>query len=217
MDNTENNALAKQNQFFKQFYLEDGQTPIPFDQLHKRVKRRFSEIEKSSSLAMLDLFFMHENFNSFYDRKDSFSKYLKDELKISKSQGYGILNSVTMLCDYYRAKSGGKKAIGLEGFLVDLSSAIDQVGIKKLIIMAGMKDQKKKFSLIDTLLEGHEITAEELLKEKTVKTANLTPNLSVEDNKICWNNTNLITFTDIADDDLRTYVYKAVSRYLSKG
>jgi hypothetical protein len=106
------------------------------------------------------------------------------------------------------------------------------VGIKKLIIMSSIKDEKYKFTLMDKMLSGEEISADELLvkaKAKNEKTkgtaakdtpANELPQVesrtTTVDNKILLDNTILITFSSIATPELLQHIEKQVNVFFSK-
>ncbi len=194
------------------FSLETGE-PIPFEQLSKRIKRRFAEIDKSSTSSMLDLFFLHQNWGTFYKRDDSFSKYIKDTLQISRTHAYGVINSVKLLNQYFNYK--GENAPAMNNFIDEIAASIEGIGIKKLIIISGIKDETKKFSLVDKLLSGDDITADELENKVERKpTANVDIILAEEDILISGNS--LLKFTDIAEEGIKKAILKAAIKYYRK-
>jgi hypothetical protein len=201
-------ATTSQNQIYKNYFV-DGK-PIPFGTLTKRIKKQFNAIENTSCQAMLDLFFLHQNFKTFYNRKDNFKKFVNEELSISRSMAYGIINSMNLLIGYYK-----KKTPEMETFMQDITNSVNSVGIRKLIIMSSIPDENKKFGLIDKLLEGDEITVEELqIKAKAAPKA--ASRVSIVDNKLLIDNVISITFANEVEAELRKVVEREVNKYLNK-
>ncbi len=92
------------SKFYRDYFdLETG-TPIEFDKITSRIKRRFQEMDKLSVLSMLDLYFVHHNWQSFYNRQDSFKSYVTEELRISRVYAYGVLNAVSLVDEYLNQK-----------------------------------------------------------------------------------------------------------------
>lgn len=196
------------------FSLETGE-PLALEAISKRVKRRFAEIDKGSTGAMLDLFFIYQNWSGFYSRTDSFSKYLKDEINISRTHAYGIINSVELLNMYFSQK--GNDETDLDSFMSAITSSIEGIGISKLIIISAMKDKNKKLGFVDRLLGGEQITAATLLKkpDKQKKTDKIQVHVSLSGNEVKIKESLVLTFqTD--DAGIRTAVIKAVEKWYTK-
>jgi len=191
------------------FSLETGE-PIPFEQLSKRIRKRFAEIDRSSTSSMLDLFFLHQNWTTFYKRDDSFSKYIKETLQISRTHAYGIINSVKLLNQYFSYK--GESAPAMNSFIDEIASSIEGIGIKKLIIISGIKDETKRFCLVDKLLSGDEITADELENRIERKSA-ISPEVHLSDEEILFSGTLVLRFEDSVETSLRNAVLKTVIRF----
>jgi len=194
------------------FSLETGE-PIPFDQLSKRIKKRFAEIDRSSTSSMLDLFFLHQNWTTFYKRDDSFSKYIKETLQISRTHAYGIINSVKLLNQYFSYK--GESAPAMNSFIDEIASSIEDIGIKKLIIISTIKDEDKRFNLVDKLLNGDDISADEL-ENKVERKSVTNPDVLLTNNEIQFSGTSILRFENTVDECLRKSVYKAVLGYYRK-
>ena len=212
--NSENSAHSNQpSALYKDYFSLESGEPIPFDQLTKRIKKRFSDIDRSSVFSALDLFFLHSNWQAFYKREDSFSKFIKETLLISRTHAYAILASVKLLNEYYSHKGSDAPSMGT--FLDEVSASIEDIGIKKLSIISGIKDEQKKFTLVDKLIGGEEITADELEakveRKKTVK-----PNLNIQDGNIISAGVALLHFSDGVDEAFRTFILKATAKYLKK-
>ena len=142
------------------FDLKTGE-PIPLDRITKRIKKRFHEIDKLSVHAMLDLYFVHQNWTSFYDRLDSFQNYLKEEVQISKSHAYGVLHGVSLLEEYFSQQQDS-----VLSFLEEVTTSLERVGIRKLREISSIKDTETKHSLLIKLLSGEDISTQQILREK---------------------------------------------------
>jgi len=197
----------------KDYYSLETKDPIPFDQLTKRIRKRFTDMDRASAGAMLDLFFLHQHWASFYKRNESFSKFIKDELQISRTHAYGVINSVSMLIEYFAHK--GDAAPDLSTFLTAVSSTIEEIGIKKLIVISALRDPARKFSLVDKLLEGEAITSDDL--EATIERKPITKLFVILDSRIIYvDKVELIQFGEGASTELQNVVLKAVSKQLRK-
>lgn len=193
------------------FSLETGE-PIALTTISKRVKKRFSDIDKASTGAMLDLFFIYQNWTGFYSRTDSYSKFLKDDIQISRTHAYGIINSVELLNQYFIHK--GHQESDLGDFMKEITSSIEEIGISKLIIISAMKDKGQKFGYVDRLLGGEQITTEALLSKPEKKE---TPKpkqsiVSLSGNEIKVGETLVLTFQS-ENEEIRKAVLKAVEKW----
>ena len=205
-----NSDIGTHSPMYKDYFsLETGE-PIPFEQLSKRIKKRFAEIDRSSTSSMLDLFFLHQNWGTFYKRDDSFSKYIKETLQISRTHAYGVINSVKLLNQYFSYK--GQNAPAMNSFIDEIASSIEGIGIKKLIIISGIKDENKRFSLVDKLLSGDEITADEL-EHKIERKSTTSPDVILTNEEILFSDTIVLRFDFSAEASLRNAVLKTVIRY----
>ena len=215
--NVENipDSKPQNNKLYKDYFSLETGDPIALDQITKRIKRRFSEIDRTSKFLCLDLFFVYQNFNGFYSREDSFSKYLKDEVQISRTHAYGIINSVELLNRYFSYK--GNQTDDLGKFMNEITSSIEEIGIKKLIIISAMKDEDQKFDYVDRLLEGEQITAETLLHkpEKKEKSKKMQTTVSLKGDELKVGNNVILTFQS-ENDAIRKAVMKTVEKYYIK-
>ena len=213
--NVENppNTKPEKSKLYKDYFsLETGE-PIALEMISNRIRRRFRDIERASTGAMLDLFFVYQNWSGFYSREDSFSKYLKD-LGVSRTHAYGIINSVELLNQYFIHK--GNQSSDLNNFMNEITSSIDEIGIKKLIILSARKDESK-YEVIDRLLEGEKITAETLLQkpEKKEKPAPKQTAVKMEGKDLKVGNTLVLTFNS-ENDAIRKAVFIAVEKWYIK-
>ncbi len=215
--NVENSPQTKRerSKLYKDYYDIQSGAPISLDVITKRVKRRLSDIDRSSAGSMLDLFFIYQGWQSLYSREDSFSKYLKDEVQISRTHAYGIINSVELLNEYFIHK--GNQSDNLGDFMNEITSSIEDIGIKKLIIISAMKNEEQKFGFVDRLLEGEQITAESLLQkpEKTEKPALKQTTVKMDGNDLKVGNTLVLTFNS-ENEAIRKAVFKTVEKWYLK-
>lgn len=156
--------LPVSNKLYKDYYDISSGEILPLEFITKRVVRRFFDIDKTSVLAMLDLFWIKTNWKE-YGRTETFSSYLQ-EIGLSKTHAYGILNAVKLLNEYFQYKESNKE---LTDFMLEITSSIETVGIKKLIIISAVKDSQTQFEYLDRLLLGEEIPASYLLKKPEKK------------------------------------------------
>ncbi len=69
-------AEDSKSKFYRDYFdLETGK-PIEFNKISTRIKKRFKEMDKLSVMSMLDLYFVHQNWQSFYNRQESFKSYV---------------------------------------------------------------------------------------------------------------------------------------------
>lgn len=121
------NSSPQKSKLYKDYFSLDTGQPIALDKISKKVKRRFSDIDRNSALAMMDLWFMHAQWNYFYSRTDSFSKYVREELEISRNHAYSILSSVTLLQEFFIYKGNTDSEVG--DFVQQITSSIDNIGM----------------------------------------------------------------------------------------
>jgi hypothetical protein len=162
---------------------------------------------------MLDLFFLHQNWTTFYKRDDSFSKYIKDTLQISRTHAYGVINSVKLLTEYFSNK--GENAPALNSFIEEIASSIEGIGIKKLIIISSIKEEKKRFALVDRLLSGNEITADEL-ESKVERKPIDNPDVLLTENEIRYSGITVLSFQTTTDEKLKKVILNAALKYFRK-
>lgn len=208
-------SKSEKSKLYKDYFsLETGE-PIALDTISKRVKRRFADIDRASVGSMLDLFFIHQNWSGFYKRADSFSKYLKDEVQISRTHAYGIINSVELLNQYFIHK--GNHEADLSNFMNEITSSIEDIGISKLITIAAMKDDDEKFGFVDRLLDGEEITVEALRQkpEKKEKSKPKQTTVKMDGNDLKVGDTQVLTFQS-ENEVIRRAVLKVVENWYLK-
>lgn len=212
VENLPDSNSQKSKMYKDYFSLETGE-PIALETISKRVKRRFSDIDRASVGSMLDLFFIHANWKNFYKREDSFSAYLKT-LGLSRTHAYGILNSVELLNQYFIHR--GNQEADLSNFMNEITSSIETIGISKLITIAAMKSDEK-FNYVDRLLEGEKITVESL-RQKPEKKEQPKPkqtSVKMEGNYLKVGNTLVLTFNS-ENEVIRKAVFKTVEKWYLK-
>lgn len=199
------------NKLYRDYYSITDNEPIALEVITKRVIKRFLDIEKANVGAMLDLFFVYSNWEGFYSRTDSFSSYLQT-IGLSKTHGYGILNAVKLLNEYFLKK--GETNSEITDFMSAISNSIEEVGITKLIIISSIKDKKNKFNCLTQLLEGEEITAATLLKKKSKSRKKSKVKLVGQELKV---GKEIILTLQTVDEKLIKAVTKTVDRFYSWG
>ena len=212
----DDNSIQK-SRFYREYYdLETGQ-PISFEVISNRIKRRFHEMDRLSVLAMLDLYFVHQNWKTFYNRQESFKKYVSEELKISRVYAYGILNAVSLLEEYFKHREEMCNT-GVTHFINDIAEVLDNIGIKKLRILTAMKDKTVKYEILDRLITGENISTDEISKmnKKVKQTVIDDIEITVLENgsSVIFDGKEVLKFMT-SDSILRKEVVKAVRRYYS--
>lgn len=211
-------AKDGKSKFYREYYdLETGK-PIEFDKITNRIKKRFREMDKLSVLSMLDLYFVHQNWQSFYNRQESFKKYLADEIQISKSHAYGILTTVEMLKTYYDSKTT-KSLTGETLFVDEIAESVEGIGIKKLRILTTIKDKSLKNEILTKLIDGEKLTSDEIveLTKKTKPSSSKTKSVQVTltGTNVSFKKQSVLNF-DTNDNGLIKAVVKTVQNYYMK-
>ncbi len=206
------------SKFYRDYFnLETGK-PIEFDKITTRIKKRFQEMDKLSVLSMLDLYFVHQNWQSFYNRQESFKKYLSDEIQISKSHAYGILTTVEMLKTYYESKVK-KSLTGETRFVDEIAESVEGIGIKKLRILTTIKDKSLKNVILGKLVDGENITSDEIaeMAKKTKPSPGKTKSVQVTltGTNVSFKNQSILNF-DTTEIELINAVVKTVKNYYKK-
>ncbi len=199
------------------FNLETGK-PIEFDKITSRIKKRFQEMDKLSVLSMLDLYFVHQNWQSFYNRQESLKKYLSDDIRISKSHAYGILTTVEMLKTYYESKA--KKSLTGETLFVDeIAESVEGIGIKKLRILTTIKDKSLKNKILGKLVDGEDLTSDEIVemtkKAKPSAGKSQTAQVTLTGTNVSFKNQSILNF-NTKEERLIKAVVRAVKNYYKK-
>ncbi len=206
------------SKFYRAYFdLETGK-PIEFDKITTRIKKRFKEMDKLSVMSMLDLYFVHQNWQSFYNRQESFKKYLSDEIQISKSHAYRILTTVEMLKTYYESKAT-KSLPGETLFVNEIAESVEGIGLKKLRILTTIKDKSLKNKILGKLIDGEKFTLNEIVEmtKKTKPSASKTKSVQVTltGTNVSFKNQSVLNF-DTKEEGLINAVVKAVKNYYKR-
>ncbi len=198
----------QKNLLYKDYYDLETHEPIPLETISRRVKKRFADIDRNSAYAMMDLFFMKNQWG-FYSREESFSSYVKNELKISRTHAYSILNSIELLSQYFNSKEKD-----LTDFMTEITSSIEEVGVKKLSILAKLDDEQERNNYLERLIKGEKITVDSLLKKGGRKKSEKSQStIKIEEDALRIDDSTILTFqTD--ETALRKAVEKAVAKYI---
>ena len=214
----EQNPVEQRGAFYREYFDLESREPIAFDLITTRIKKRFSEMDKLSVMVMLDLYFVHQNWSSFYNREDSFQKYLSEDIRISKTHAYGILNSVAMLEDYLE-RTGKSSTTGETTFLEEIAESIEKIGIKKLRVLSCVRDNDLRYGILDRLFDGERLSADKIKKlvteRKIIPKARPAFEVKVTGTDVSIDGTDILVFKK-ADDGLRIAILKAVKSYYRK-
>ncbi len=212
-------AKDGKSKFYRDYFnLETGK-PIEFDKITTRIKKRFKEMDKLSVLSMLDLYFVHQNWQSFYNRQESFKTYVTEELRISRVYAYGVLNAVSLV-DEYLSQKGKMCNTGVTHFVNDIAGVLDNIGIKKLRNLSRVKDKSLKYGLLDRLFDGEQLTSDEIveLTKKAKPSVGKTKSFQVTltGTNVSFKKQSILNFTT-KEEGLITAVVKAVKNYYKRG
>ncbi len=196
------------------FNLETGK-PIEFDKITSRIKRRFQEMDKLSVLSMLDLYFVHQNWQSFYNRQESFKSYVTEELSITREYAYGILNAVSFVDEYFR-QTGKMCNTGISHFVDDIAGVLEGIGIKKLTALSRVKDKSLKYGLLQRLFDGEKLTSDDIAKlakkSKPSASKSQAVQVTLTGTNVSFMNQSILNF-DTTETELINAVVKTVKNY----
>ena len=201
------------SKLYRQFYDTGSGDPIDFDVITGRIQRRFSEMNKLSVHAMLDLYFVHKNWKSFYNRKDSFQNFCKNTLQISKAHAYGILHAVDLLEEYYGEQG---KEIDAKHFVTEIADSIEQIGIRKLREIAGIREKPLKRELLTKLLDGENISTDKIVQTKQQLRKPSSPVVITESDNVIYLDENPILTLSMSDNKLKSKMITFLTRYFQK-
>jgi hypothetical protein len=204
--------------FYREYFdLESGE-PIALDRITTRIRKRFSEMDKLSVLVMLDLYFVHQNWSSFYNREDSFKSYVMEDLKISRVYAYGVLNAVSLAEEYFRQK-GEMCNTGVTHFERDIAEVLDRIGIKKLRMLSKVKDDGLKYGILDRLVDGEQLSSDKINKliaeRKIIPEKQPALEAKVNGKTVSVDGIDILTFKE-SDDGLKNAILMAVTAYYRK-
>lgn len=212
---TANKPVAEHSRFYREFFDFETGKPIAFDRITKRIKKRFQEMDRLSVFTMLDLYFVHQNWNTFYNRTDSFKNYINSELNITREYAYGILKAVGLLEEYF-SKKRKMCNTGITHFIEDIAEAASNIGIKKMTTISRIKDDKIKYNLLDRLIDGETISTNDIqstvknIKTQSNKSASI---LKMEGSTVFLNGTKILTLY-IKEKNVISKIMKSLERIL---
>jgi hypothetical protein len=193
-------------------FYKDGAL-IPADDIINRIRGSFAKIDAASAEAMFDLFFLHQNWKE-YKRKDSFRKFIKEELNISKSYAYGIIKAAKCFKEYFERHE--RELAGIDSFLGTIQQSLETVGIRKLLLITSVPASERKESLLRKVFNREEIAESELETKKPIETRAAAKEVGVNDNVLSIDGRALLTFTSDAPQELREALVSWLKRYRGK-
>jgi hypothetical protein len=204
----ENEMVSINSTVAGRFYRDDKLVPV--DEVIDRIRGSFAKIDTASAEAMFDLYFLHQNWKK-YGRKDSFRKFIKEELKISKSYAYGIIKAAKCFKAYFEKHK--MELEGIDNFLGTIQQTLEQVGIRKLLLITSVPGNEKKETLLTKVFNRETIADSEIEPKKAEKAQGT---VEVTDNALSLNGTAVLTFTNDAPQELRNAMVSWLKRYKVK-
>lgn len=206
------------SKFYRDYFNLDTGKPIEFDKITSRIKRRFQEMDKLSVLSMLDLYFVHQNWQSFYNRQESFKSYVTEELSITREYAYGILNAVSLVDEYLNQK-GKMCNTGVTHFVNDIAEVLDRIGIKKLRNLSGVKEKSLKYGILDRLFGGEELTSDDIAKltkkSKPSASKSKAVQITLTGTNVSFKNQSILDF-NTTEEELINAVVRTIKNYYKK-
>lgn len=105
----------------KSRYYDEAGNPLPFDTIKDRILFTCQRMEKLSVEMMLDLYFVHKNWRTFYKRGESFRQWVMTELPVTYGYCYDVISVIEMLLIYEAKRITGKE----EAYQVGCRKAIN--------------------------------------------------------------------------------------------
>lgn len=203
-------SMDPESQFKRRYYNLETGDPLPLPEIEERIRRSCLRMDRLSVEIMLDLFFIHANWSSFYNRQDSFSSYMREQLPINRSYAYDIIKSVKMLIEYQQTKN-----LSYDTTLFSLREPIDLIGPYKLKIVAQIKDKDQQYKIIDDLLAGKTIHVDEILTINKNDEAGTTKAVVITESKdrVLIDGAHLLTFELGVPEEYRRAIRRFLQRY----
>lgn len=172
----------KTEYFKRRFYDLSTGKPLQFDEVERRLVINLGKIEKLSVEAMLDLYFIHRNWEGFYNRKNNFRKWVSETLNSSLSYTYDIIKAIDLLLAYE------EESVITDSLPERLAEPIERIGIKRLKLLAQVKDQTVKRDMLSDMIEGKDYSPDYILsqnrKAEVVSIEKTISNQNAEENQV---------------------------------
>lgn len=152
----ENPAVA---QLRIRYYDPETNQPLPLDQIERRIRKNAERMNRLSVEMMFDLYFVHANWSSFYNRTDSFSKWLENSVDLSRSYAYDIIKVVRTMIAFAGEASDVDGPLQIE----ELGSRIEEIGLKKMKLISQVPDQQERYAFLRRALAGEPVRDNEIL------------------------------------------------------
>lgn len=162
------NMDRRQLEFKRRYYDLKTEKPISIEEIEKRIKLNCMKMDRLTIEMIMDLAFIHRNWSSFYNRKDSFKNYLKNNMPLSRSYFYEILKILEMINIYLKKKESDNRT------LLTISNIFEKTSVFKLKLISYVKDENQKYDTLEKIITGNDISINEIkqINKKTIKKIN---------------------------------------------
>jgi hypothetical protein len=142
------------------YYDPATNEPLPLDQIERRIRKNAERMNRLSVEMMFDLYFVHANWGSFYNRTDSFSKWLENSVDLSRSYAYDIIKVVRTMIAFAGEASDGDGPLQIE----EIGSRIEEIGLKKMKLISQIPDQEARYAFLRRALSGEPVRDNEIIE-----------------------------------------------------
>jgi hypothetical protein len=142
------------------YYDPTTDQPLPLDQIERRIRKNAERMNRLSVEMMFDLYFVHANWGTFYNRTDSFSKWLENSVDLSRSYAYDIIKVVRTMIAFAGESSDGDGPLQIE----ELGSRIEEIGLKKMKLISQIPDQEARYDFLRRALSGEPVRDNEIIE-----------------------------------------------------
>jgi hypothetical protein len=149
------------------YYNMNTLEPLPLEVIEKRIDKNFTSIDRSLSQIALDLYVVHENWTSKYNRNDSWQKWMKDHVKYDRSYVYDLLKIVRAIKEHAensRSIGGRDEAEDYDNLLTIIQNPLEKYNIQTLKYAAQVEDPERRAEVFEAILSGEELSNEKILK-----------------------------------------------------
>ena len=149
----------------KYYNLETGDI-LPLERIEKRIDDEYNKIDKSTAQIALDVFFVHENFKTKYDRAESWSAWVKEHVRFERTHVYDLMKIVGAIKDVINSKREKEGIAIVENYdelLLLIQKPFEDNPVKTLKYAAQIEDEDKKAEVFEAILEGKEISQKSIL------------------------------------------------------
>jgi hypothetical protein len=149
------------------YYNMNTLEPLPLEVIEKRIDKNFTSIDRSLSQIALDLYVVHENWTTKYNRDDSWQKWMKEHVKYDRSYVYDLLKIVRAIKEHAestRSIGGQDEAEDYDNLLNIIQNPLEQYNIQTLKYAAQVDDPERRAEVFEAILSGAELSNDSILK-----------------------------------------------------